>query len=145
MKPLFIVLLLLAGFRVKSQTVGDHLSYIKEKEEGIFYSIQEDDSPYLYVVYLNELESEIMYFFNKDLICTSENIQPKTPEFAKAWIDSLNLKWKPVSTNKWEYSKENGMVLVCELVIMENRHFSFDNDQYEFYIREKNPKQVYDR
>lgn len=137
MKRLFIILLCLVGLSVSAQTVGDSFSYIKEREEGEFYLSGEEEHPYFYLVSLKEVNSDVSYFFNKNLICTYEVIHPKTPESAKIWIDSFNLKWKAVSENKWEYTKKDNKVLVCDLLVMKNIYFLFDSDVYAFYIKEK--------
>lgn len=138
MKKLFIILFCLINYPISAQIVGDSFSYIKEKEQGEFYSTGEKEYPYLYTVHLKEIDSDIVYFFDNNFICTYETIHPNTSIFAKMWIHSFNQKWTLTHENRWEYIKDDGKTLICELTIMENKYFLFDNDFYAFYIKEKN-------
>lgn len=136
MKYIILILFLLMGISAKSQTVGDSFTYIREREVGSFNTSGEREYPYYYSVYSEDVQSDIVYLFNKELICIYMIIQPKTPYFADIWCDSFNNKWESYTENNWVYMKEDGTILVCELKIKYNTEYLYDNDIYIFYIHE---------
>ena len=115
-----LVMLLFVACAVNAQSIGDHLNTIREEKPGGTFEAMKKAPGYTYTISNPETHDIMIYFMNADLICITIAIYPENNTARQAFAEVLDENWVRVDDKTWKFYRNDGMILVCEMTLVED-------------------------
>lgn len=115
-----LILLLITVCTANAQTIGDHLNTIREEKPGGRFEAMKTKVGYTYTVSNPETHDIMIYFMNEDLICVIIAIYPENTTARQAFAEVLDENWVRIDNKTWKFYRNDGMVLLCEMTLVED-------------------------
>lgn len=115
-----LVMLLFVACTVNAQSIGDHLNTIREEKPGGTFEAMKSTPGYTYTISNPETHDIMIYFMNQELICITIAIYPENATARQAFAEVLDENWVRVDDKTWKFYRNDGMVLVCEMTLVED-------------------------
>lgn len=120
MRTIITVLACLAllSAAVSAQTIGDKLSFIKEKYPGGQLGLTK--TGYYYAAELDNTNITTVYFLDKYMECEAIAINPNTQVNVIAYIEILDKGWSRKDDHTWVTVRNDGELLKCSIEYVED-------------------------